>query len=334
MKTLALLLAVSVASPAFANNYFIPNHQRSFREKNTYTAVPWSNRREVGLDMEVGNGTRNPEASGEIDIKNDTITPHLYFKAENGFAVDAEFKKENEKLKRGTASGKDNEENFELHTGYEMGDFAFSLGFVNSREDQGTSTSETQTNTILLGFGTRLGGDFYLGFGYSRVNDRDDDKNNHFDVGVGKVFGAADNPDGSIEGNLLFAPGDDGDSLGARAYLLVREDALQYFGTLIYTKVDGKTSDIAGYGVQAGLDYQFETFFAGAKFEYVKVTQAGSDDSATGLHPVVQAGYRKDKLEAYVQLGQNRLDSQTSTPGSEDFEQRVTEIAFGGNLSF
>ncbi len=320
MKTVTIFVLLFLNVQAMANNYFIPNHYRGRRSVNTFTAIAWSDRHEVGAQAKHETEVSDRGGVKDGDNTNNTISPYIYENFGNGLKFEAQGVSGKSET---TYVGDSDQYNSNSGTilasiGVEVPNhpIALSLGFGRSKSDySGSSTGETSTNRFnftTLGAGYQILSNYYLGVGYIDMKydaeyissgtpyTNDSDLHMLF-LGGGVVFGEHNNPWATTE--LVLSQYNDNDQKKQELvwHGLMNIDEYQFYAEAEYGK-GAKSLAGSNYSVTLGMDYQFTNFFVGPELGYdVEKYDDDSSGDSTELKYSLLAGYRTATIE--VQLG-------------------------------
>ncbi len=312
LRIIALSVILLCAGEAFANNYVIPNYYRNRRFLNSYSAVGWSDRKEVGLTHSIENTDAKNSGAKFSDEEEMRLRPHLYYRTPVNLNVEAAIVSSKEENKALPSGSKTKEEGMEYHLGlgYELTEapVAFALILESAKNDltsaNGTKTDQTNFEGS-LGAGYRLPNQMYLGAGYTnsrmKTKGTKEDLRDRYMLGLGQVYGDRANPDAAAELIMLFSNKDSAQTYVALLQSLINAGDLQYNGALTFTRLDGALS-VSGYGLKAGVDYKFYDFYVGpqAAYNWLKVKTNGVESKGTEIEPSLEAGYRVAFLEAFL----------------------------------
>lgn len=301
---------------ASANSFVIPNHHRGRRETNHFSAIGWSDRKEVGarLTMEKSKTDYDTENTFDQEQNSTEFGPHIFYRLPINLNVEAEYTAKNEDLEYSnspTSNRKSKSNVGSLGLGYELTGIPMAFG-VHYNRDKSTSTRlqtgsryETKRENFELGVGYRLENQIYLGAGWTHTEaDYDststsDDKYDSWMGGVGKVFGDSKRPDATVEGLLSFSNHDGIRTRSALVSGLYNYQNWQFTGAVVYGKWSG-TSDFDLWNLMAGLDWQIADFYLGPQLSYTTTNSSQYDSDSYTLS--MEGGYRIAELEVYLRF--------------------------------
>lgn len=317
MRGFVLSMVLFLGLQASANNLFIPNEYRNRRTVNLFSAIGWGDRKEVSLNYE--NSVTATKTSGIKDgeEKLNSYGVNAFYRLDNAVNLEFSGAKSDEKdtfVVAPSRTDKVDQLSFVGNVGYEFSQMPIALGFtyLNLQSDNKNGISDQTATTgytaIGLGAGYRLPSEIYLGFGYFNtklsITSTPDNIGHNYYVGAGKVYGDKKTPDGTTEAILHFINNNGTQSQDLMVQGLMNMAALQIYGKGTYTTLQGYGAG-SGYGLKAGVDYQFMDFFVGPELEYTAAkTDSGSQADSFDTNLSVQAGYRTGMLEAYLGYGQ------------------------------
>lgn len=317
------LLALGFCADAFANNMFIPNYYRNRRVPNAYSAIGWSDRKEVEVQYEMEDSDRKRNGTKIEDSETDSMQAHLFYRTPVNLNVETVmgYSKEDEK---NPVTGDKDETKIKLYhlgLGYELTEMPLAFGAIFTLADGETTgdsgDSDEEITAIGLGVGYRLAGDKYLGFGLTRSNyDRSsatsnsDDDVDSFSIGAGKVYGDGKSPLAANELTFGFMNFEHTQFYGLDLRGLYNLENIQFYGEAGYDWSNGQRGS-DGFSLKGGVDYLFGVIYVGPEVIYsVTNTDSGNTSDVDSLRISVETGYRVDFLEAYLRYTSDESESE------------------------
>lgn len=303
MKKVILLAAVFLASEVYANNYFIPNHYRSRRTLNQFSAIGWSHRNEASLEYSKTESETKEDGEKIEEATESEYGPLAFYRLNENFNFEFQFLRSHENEEEVLTSTEESQkaDTVRVSLGYQPSTSSMAFGYSYSK-----SYAEEALDTLLNNFGVgyRLENDYYLGAGYQNIHGS---RTSHiYTVGLGKVWGDSKKPDSTAEGyySWLNQDGMKQSSLGLRG--LWNRDAFQYYGDILVMQFDLGNVQYDMPTIRAGLDYQFSDYYVAPEVIW---SALNSDDMADQDSMVLslEGGYRAHEIEIFLRY--NNSDS-------------------------
>lgn len=298
---------------AFANNYFIPNYYRNRRTQNTFSALGWSDRKEVALSYEMTDTDAKTDGKKSSETDGKEIEAHGFYRLTESWNLEAVIDSSKDERQAFPITGpksKSDSMDYNVGAGYQVSGMplAFGAGIEVVNDEDTTSAgvkSSNDQNSVSLGAGYRLDSDIYLGVGYVRhvykQTGKPSDLDQGYYLGAGKVIGDRQKPDGAGELIFVFANENNRQNYNLIAQGLINAHQLQYTGNLYFGRGDGPSSSTT-YGAAFGADYQIMDFYVGPQLNWLHMEfDWGSfKQKSTTLAPSLEVGYRIASLEAFL----------------------------------
>lgn len=346
MKSLIAILVGVVCLEAGANNYFIPNHYRSRRAANVFSAVGWSDRKEATAVLKHNKDlTKRASIKREEDTSN-SLEAATFYRVSPQWNIEGlvTYLASKEKEFNPSADGDQNTgKTFGLGVGYAFPEApaVIAANIFHSRFDAKDGATDVRSHSWIssynLGVGWKLPSDIYLGggisAGWSRLGGIKHGPTWGYYLGGGKVFGDAKNPVATVETYLLFANVNNTQvyRLGARG--LWNMEAFQFIGSLGYGTDQGADKGSSAE-IAFGVDYELQAFYINPLIALeVEKDEDGIPDNDTETVLSLELGYRQKPYEAFVRYnyGKDKIDYEAPI---SDVESNESEVTVGGTYFF
>ncbi len=357
IKLATIILSVFIFDTAVANNFHIPNYYKNRRTSNIFSSVGWSSRNEVGINYKKVDREDKPEGSGFQDNKYDAFASvlHGYYRINEQFNLEIQAEntgREQDDLPSGEKNENDTLE-FESQLGYKFATLpiVMSGGLIYSKDESleedsffGKSTNEVKSIGAVLGMSYKMPNNIFYGLGFKH-NDtkredkddfgtqKDDQKSQTVNIGMGQVFGDLDSPDAAYEFNIT------NEFLGSTKFLflslqgLYNKNIFQTYGGLLFARATSTGKDIKKYTFNAGVDVSVNDFYFGPEFT-ASLNKISDDFKAVETNISLQAGYRTSLMEFYLALENETTKFEYDNPLSTDFKSTEQAITIGGVYKF
>jgi predicted porin len=343
----ALLLAS--AELAHANNFFIPNHYRNRREPNVFSAIGWSDRREVGGSLAIEKSERDYSNSNTADSKTDSKTfgPYVFYRFPMNLNLEAKYSIENSDKEYANVPSANREAKSGsgmISLGYEFTEIPMALSVRYNRTNNetkasgSTSATKAKDEIVDLGLGYRLENNFYLGAGfehneYDYEGASDDRKYNTVVLGGGKVFGNLKSPTATAEGFVSFYNYKNTRyrSLGLDA--LYNYDVWQYYGRFQYGTSSGDI-DVKTWVFVAGVDWQISSFYIGPELSFASSKVDSSEAKFSYFSPSLEAGFRLSQAEIYLRFTPEKDKYEDPSSVGSNYEDTTRTWELGAAYKF